>query len=202
MKRGSTNLKVQFDNELSSAAPYRTVRSRYILSYSTTSRGSWEWKEKERGKTQKNSREEEEESWSKEKKKERAYSGRWASSWSRSRRRWRWPPTLWAAAADWPLSRSIPFRDPEMSASVSSRSSCCSRPLQSFSSNKKRRRRRRRKCAHTQFPSSVFSSSTQKFKIYFREIWITFSFAGCWADLRYQRIVAAGLDPLAVHSIR
>ena len=31
---------------------------------------------------------------------------------------------------------------------------------------------------------------------------LTFSFAACWEDLRYQRIVAAGLDPLAVHSTR
>lgn len=57
MKRGSTNLKVQFDNELSSASPYSaapvlycTVRSRYILSYTTTtsrgSRGGKGWEKK------------------------------------------------------------------------------------------------------------------------------------------------------------
>jgi len=31
MKRGSTNLKVQFDNELSSAAPYRTAPSDLVI---------------------------------------------------------------------------------------------------------------------------------------------------------------------------
>lgn len=57
MKRGLTNLKVQFDNELSSASPYSaapvlycTVRSRYILSYTTTtsrgSRGGKGWEKK------------------------------------------------------------------------------------------------------------------------------------------------------------